>query len=513
MNKKIGTAFWLITVVAAFIVLLNLGAIPLLDPDEPVYAQTPKEMLQTNDFVSPRIYGDYWYDKPPLYYWLVVLSFKLFGISEFAARFPSALLSVLCALTVYYSGKQLFNERVGILGSLILITSIEYIYLGKAAVTDMTLTFFLTTCLLSFLQKRYYLFYICAGLATLTKGPIGLLFPGGIVFFYFLFTQNFAEIKKMNLVTGILLTILFGLPWYFVMYNIHGYAFTETFLGFHNITRFTSPEHPELGVWYYYIPVLMIGFFPWTSLLIQSVWNSLRNSREKAKILLFLNIWAIFIFLFFTASRTKLVSYILPLYPPLAIIVGWYIDRLWANSLKQKRHIVWALFTLVITSLFVIMMLWGGQAAPILQTNIVIMSATLELLMLLVVYFLWNKQIGLAFGTKIATMTIVSVLLFTMIFPILAPNFTSYHIAQTFKTHYDGKSDVYIAKFLRPGFSFYTDVYGSEITADNLSATVNHAGRAYFILSQTEYKRLSQSDRNKLRILSNSADKLLLLRE
>lgn len=513
MNKKVGTGFWLIVIIAAFIVLLNLGAIPLLDPDEPVYAETPKEMLQFNDFISPRIYGDYWYDKPPLYYWLVVLSFKLFGVNEFAARFPSALLSILCALTVYCSGKQLFNERVGILGSLVLITSIEYIYLGKAAVTDMTLTFFLTTCLLSFIQKRYYLFYICAGLATLTKGPIGLLFPGGIVFFYFLLTKKFAEIKKMHLLTGIILTALSGLPWYFMMYNIHGHTFTETFLGFHNITRFTSPEHPELGVWYYFIPVLMIGFFPWTALLIQAVWNSLINSREKTKILLFLNIWVIFIFLFFTISRTKLVSYILPLYPPLAIIVGWYIDHLWGGFPKQKRHISWALLTLVMTSLLVTLMLWGIQAAPILQTTIVILSSLLGLLMLLVAYFLWNKQIGLAFGTKIVTMTIVSVILFTIIFPVLAPNFTSYHIAQTFKTHYDGKSEVYVAKFLRPGFSFYTGVYGSEITADKLAAVVNTEGRAYFILSQTEYTLLSEQDRSKLIILSNSADKLLLLRE
>lgn len=142
MFKKLETGFWLVAIITLLIVFFNLGGIPLLDPDEPVYAETPKEMFSFNEFLSPRIYGEYWYDKPPMYYWLVAASYKLFGMNEFAARFPSAVLAVACTVLVYQSGRRLFNERAGVAGALVLATSIEFFYLGKAAVTDITLLFF-----------------------------------------------------------------------------------------------------------------------------------------------------------------------------------------------------------------------------------------------------------------------------------------------------------------------------------------------------------------------------------
>ncbi len=199
MSERSTTGTVLLVLLAAFIMFFNLGGIPLLDPDEPVYAETAKEMIATGDFVSPRIYGEYWYDKPPMYYWLVAAAFKLFGVSEFAARLPSAILAILCALYVYFAASRLFGVRAGLMGALVLATSLEYFYLGKAAVTDITLTFFLTVSQLAFVEKRYHLFYICAGLATVTKGPIGLLFPGAVVFLYMLFTRSFSLMREMKI--------------------------------------------------------------------------------------------------------------------------------------------------------------------------------------------------------------------------------------------------------------------------------------------------------------------------
>lgn len=191
----------------------------------------------------------------------------------------------------------------------------------------MTLLFTLTVCLLAFLAKKYYLFYIFAGLATVTKGPIGLIFPGTIVFLYFLTTGRWSQLRSMHLPLGLLLYVVVAVPWYGAMYMLHGMDFINTFLGFHNITRFTSPEHPEGVLWYYFIPVLIVGFFPWIAVLLQAVWSSLRNSGRDFSSLVFLNIWAVFIFIFFSISQTKLVSYILPMFPPIAMIVGWYIDH------------------------------------------------------------------------------------------------------------------------------------------------------------------------------------------
>lgn len=512
MFNKVGTSFWLVAIITILIVFFNLGGIPLLDPDEPVYAETPKEMFTFNEFVSPRIYGEYWYDKPPMYYWLVAASYKIFGVNEFAARFPSAALAVACTLVVYLSGRRLFNERAGMAGALVLATCIEYFYLGKAAVTDITLLFFLSVSLLSFIEKRYYTAYIFAGLATLTKGPIGLLFPGGIIFFYLLATRNWSQLKSMKLIPGLLIYVIVAVPWYVIMYNIHGSIFIDTFLGFHNITRFTSPEHPEGVLWYYYIPVLIVGFFPWTAIMLQSIWTSLTRSGSNFSVLLFLNIWALFIFIFFTISQTKLVSYILPMYPPLAMLAGWYIDYLWTAHAKRYSF-SWAISLSILVILFTGCMFLGLKAMPILQNGIYMISIIFILMALFVIYFIWNKQIGRAFGTQIIAMTLSSIVLFSMLFPLAAPTFATKNISQEFTIQYDGTSPVYIIKFLHPGFTFYTNVYGTELKiGDDLNQLIQENQRAYFVMRQVDYNLLTDQSRQLITILSTIDDKLLLLK-
>ncbi|HWR43623.1 glycosyltransferase family 39 protein [Sporomusa sp.] len=511
MLRRLDSSFWIVAVIALLIMFFNLGSIPLLDPDEPVYAETPKEMMSFNEFLSPRIYGEYWYDKPPLYYWLVAGAFQIFGISEFSARFPSALLGVAGVLALYWFGRDLFNKRAAMAGALVLATSIEYFYLGKAAVTDITLNFCLTLALLGFITKRYYVMYIFAGLATVAKGPVGFLFPGAVIFLYLAATGRFRLLKEMKIPTGIGLFAVTALPWYLFMYSVHGSAFIDTFLGFHNVTRFTSPEHPELVVWYYFIPVLILGFFPWTSMLLQSIWASITQSgHENSKVLLFLNIWAAFIFIFFSISQTKLVSYILPMYPPLALIVGWYIDRIWAS---RERRTAWPIILAVLSALLIAGMFTGLKLMPALSAGIMISTALFILMVLCTVLFIWRRQIGKAFFTQVIGMLLFSMVLVGMLFSGAAPYFTSKYIAQEFVANYDGRSPVYIVKFLHPGFTFYTNIYGSEIKAQELAAVVNSPGKAYIVIQQAEYKQLTEADRNKVKVMSESADRMILIKE
>lgn len=504
-------AYLLLAVVASIILFNNLGDIPLLDPDEPVYAETPKEMFAFSEFVSPRIFGEYWYDKPPMYYWLVAASYKLFGVGEFAARFPSALLGLVCILAVYSFSLRLFNQGTALASGLVLVTSIEYFYLGKAAVTDITLNLFLTLSLLSFITKRYYWFYFWAGLATLTKGPIGLVFPGTIVFLYLIATRQLTELKNMKIPAGVIIYFLVGIPWYLIMYKIHGNVFIDTFLGFHNITRFTSPEHPELVSWYYYIPVLILGLFPWTPIAAQAVWSSLRKSGPENKTLLFLNIWAFFIFIFFTVSQTKLVSYILPMYPPLAMIIGWYINYLCQN---RKRCLSWPFILIILVALLVAAMILGIKSIPDLKFGVSMISIILIIMAFAVAYFSSRKQFRSAFWTQVIAMILFSIVLIGILFPIAAPQFTSLYIAQEFSAKYDGTSPVYVIKFLRPGFAFYSNVYGEEVLdAKHLSQKLLETKRAYLIVREIDFKLLSDSDRQQVDILSKKADKMLLLKQ
>lgn len=511
MIRRIDSYFWLIAFIAATIMFFYLGAVPLLDPDEPVYAETPKEMIAFNDFLSPRIYGEYWYDKPPMYYWLVAGAFKIFGISEFSARFPTAFLGVAGVLALYLFGCELFNKRAALVGALVLATSVEYFYLAKAAVTDITLSFCLILALLSFLTKRYYLMYIFSGLATVTKGPVGLIFPGAIIFLYLCVTKRLHLLKEMKIPSGILLFSITALPWYLYMYNAHGSAFIETFLGFHNITRFTSPEHPELVVWYYYIPVLVLGFFPWTAILLQSAWASLTKSTQNDfSVLVFLNIWAAFIFVFFTISQTKLVSYILPMYPPLALIAGWYIDFIWAS---RQRSITWPAAFSVLSAVLVIGMFFGVKSLPDLTAGITVLAGIITVMVVCSLIFMWQKQLNRVFWTQVIGMMLFAMVLVGMLFPVAAPYFTSKYIGQEFSAQYDGKSPVYILKFLRPGFAYYTNIYGNELQKNDFVASINTPGRAYYVVQEEEYKLLPESERGKVKVIAASADRIVLLKE
>lgn len=505
--------FWLLLLLTVLTIFVNLGSMPLLDPDEPVYAETPKEMILYHDFISPQIYGQYWYDKPPVYYWLVVGAFKLFGVNEFAARFPSAILAVVGVLLVYVSVTELISKRAGLMSGLVLATSIEYFYLGKAAVTDITLTLFLTASLLFFLQKKYYLFYIFSALATLTKGPIGFLFPGAIIVIWMAITRRFGELKDMKIPMGIILFGIIALPWYGVMYQIHGTDFLNGFIGVNNITRFTTAEHAKTSGWYFFIPVLILGFFPWTALMVQSIRSSLKSKgTEMYHILLFLNIWAAFIFVFFSISSTKLITYILPVYPPLAILVGWYIDQLWQESRLKGKEFAWPILSTLFSILFVVGMALGVKMMPVITLGAVALSTLFVLMTLLLWYFLRKQDVLKAVWSQAVAMTIASVILITVIVPPISDGLSTRSIAQSFLANYDGSSPVYVIKFLHPGFTFYTNVYGKEINSDSeIRRVISAKERAFLIIRQPEYLGLSNSDQSNVTVLAQTDNKILLL--
>lgn len=277
--------------------LIFLWNVPLLDPDEPVYGETAKEMIAAGDWLSPRIYGDFWYDKPPLFYWLEAVSFSLLGVSTFSARLPSALIAAGTVLYVYGAAERLFSRRIAFTGAFILASSLEFIVIARAAVTDMTLTAALTAALFSFLEKRYAAAYIACGFALLAKGPIGFGFPAFIVGLWLLAQKRFTWklIMALRWYWGIPLACLVGLPWYAYMVSVHGQPFVDTFLGYHNLVRFTQPEHAGKDHWWLYFVVLTAGFFPWTGALAGALTRVRRFAADPKT--LYLMVWAGFIFL------------------------------------------------------------------------------------------------------------------------------------------------------------------------------------------------------------------------
>lgn len=514
MNKRYG----IILILGVLIIHLfwGIGSIPLLDPDEPVYAETAREMIEYNDYLSPRIFNEYWYDKPPMYYWLVAGAQHIFGDNEFSARFPSALFGGLTLVSMFLGVKKIFDRDVAYWSVVILGTSIEFFYLAKAAVTDMTLLFFMTSAILAFLNKRYFLLYVFMGLATLTKGPIGLVFPGAIIFLYMLITSKWNLLKEMKLQYGVLIYVLIAVPWYYLMYQAHGQIFVDTFFGFHNITRFTTAEHPTRVLWWYYIPVLFVGLFPWTGALFSSLKASITDSTSNdMKKLLFINVWWVFVFLFFSVAKTKLVSYIFPLFPPISILIAWNLSRL-NGAYQNNKNIGLAICEFSIFTLLSGVWFYLGHIMP----ELFVVTTVLGVLNLLlgigvVIAYIKFKDIKLVVNLHFAAGILTMLLVFSFILPSLEDRLSVKTVANYYLKQCNQTQNVYVDKFLRPGFMYYTHKPGVNFIpkTDELSTIINSDKKGYIIVRDLEIKKLNNQDQRKYKVFyEKDGIKILKLR-
>ena len=343
----------LLLILSGYLYFFQLDKIALTDPDETFYGQTAKEMFLKGEWLTPTLYGEPQFEKPIFFYWLIEISYKIFGINEFAVRFPCALFGFLGLVGIYLLGRLLFSNRTGIFSAVILATSLEYLILSIGCVTDMVLfTLLLFGVLLFFygqIRRKDYSYLLSSAafaLATLTKGPIGLLLPAFIIVLYLALTKNLAIFKKGFMLAGALIIFaIIAKPWYIIMYKIHAQDFLNVFFGFHNVTRFLTPEHKIGSQVYYNIPIVLGGFFPWSVFLPLGFWHMFKTIRLPAgkagnthdaicntnNTSIFLLLWFVFIFLFFTASSTKLPTYIFPCFLSLALITG----KLWDDFLNK----------------------------------------------------------------------------------------------------------------------------------------------------------------------------------
>lgn len=357
MNDK--KSIVLLILFSAALFFIGIYRMPLTDPDETFYAETAREMMNRGEWLTPYIFGKPQFEKPPLYYWLVIFGFKAFGVSESSARVASAVFGVIGVIGVYFLGKILLNRRCGFLSGVILATSVIYTVLSRACVTDIVLTVFILYAFLFFFYKRYLLSAVMLVLAVLTKGPIGLFLPFAIIGAYLLFAKELKKLKEIPFIRGALLFLAVALPWYFLMYKAHGKEFINVFFGFHNVMRFLEPEHKIGDVFYYYAPVALGGFFPWSVFLPLGIWQAFREKEGSIKKTnIFLALWILVIFLFFSFSRTKLPTYIFPLYPALALLVSRFLDVSINKDLTKKMKIAMVSFS----GLFFVI-LFGGLIA------------------------------------------------------------------------------------------------------------------------------------------------------
>ena len=315
------------------VLLFRLGAVPLVGPDEPRYARVAVEMKRSGDLVTPRLSGEPWLEKPALYYWLAAAAYSVLGENETAARLPSVAAALLFVGATAVVASRLYGAAAGLHAGFILGTALLPFAYGRAAAMDMLLAAMITASL-GFLGLRFLgiagrlsvpAAYAAVALATLAKGPIGVLLPGLVVVAYAAARRDARVLLRALSIPGIVIFLLIAAPWYVSVWLAQGQTFVEVFFLNHNLQRFTSTIHNHPGPFYYYAPLLIAGFFPWSGLLLPGLFG-LRPRQDRAD--LWLLLWFAMPFLFFSAAGSKLPGYILPCLPPLAIAMGRAADRL-----------------------------------------------------------------------------------------------------------------------------------------------------------------------------------------
>ncbi|MHB8471734.1 MAG: phospholipid carrier-dependent glycosyltransferase [Gammaproteobacteria bacterium] len=327
----------LISVLFILVFGFELGSRAIWSPDEGRYSEIPREMLVSGDFVTPHLDGVKYFEKPPLFYWLQAGAIKTFGLNTWALRLMPTLFTLLACLAVYGAGRRFYGRRAGLWSAAILASSFLFYVLGRVIILDMAVTTLMSAALLAFLvgvqtpdggRRRLYLwgFYILMALATLTKGLIGIILPGMVIFVWLALYNEWRLLKTLYIPSGLLLFLLVAAPWH-ILVSLRNPEFPYFyFVQQHFLRYFTQAEQRYQPDWFF-IPILLLGLYPWSAFLPQAIRRALPtwSQRGAHKDTVFLLLWAGLIFTFFSLSQSKLVPYILPVFPPLAILIGHYL--------------------------------------------------------------------------------------------------------------------------------------------------------------------------------------------
>lgn len=425
-----------------FIFFHNIGSYALMDVDETRYVSMARDMYNTKDFMTLYLNGEYFFEKPPLYFWVECLSFAFFNkVNEFTARFPVAMCGMLTSFLIYFAGRKQVSREYGVVASLVLATCFEYVILAKFAILDIVVaacvgfsimcgfkTFF---CAEENKKFFWWFFYIFSGLAVMAKGLPGFVAPFGTMFIACLLTKKVKEgFKPQYFGIGIILFLLFVLPWHMIMLKMHDPMFYEEYIIKHHLERFlNSNEIDRAQPFWFYIVTLFWGLIPWIFSVIAVIIAKLREFNFKKlkdikvnidfdrftnpQKFLFLN-WVAFLFimLFFSSSKTKLITYILPAYVFAAPIIGF----IWYNYIKageRKTAInlsvyIWGGFCIVaaITAMFTQYFLPAQLYADILPAKWLCIFIVLFSGIFSILFALKDKRGGVFFTYVIFTLLV-----------------------------------------------------------------------------------------------------------
>ena len=320
----------------------NLDVRKLQHPDEGRYAEIAREMYASGDWVTPRLNGLKYFEKPPLQYWLTAASFRAFELDEWTARLPGAIAGFLTVLFVGYVGSIIASPAAGVYGAVALAGCVWPFGIAHMVTLDALLTFWLTLALGSFLLAQHWhrapalsrrwmlLAWAATAGGVMTKGLIALVIPFATLVIHSLVTRDRTPWARLHPVGGLVVLLLLAAPW-FVVVSTRNPEFARFFFIHEHFERFLTTGHRRTGAWWYFLPMLALGMLPWTSVFL---WRLRHGWRDAAAApgdfawARFCLVWCAFILVFFSVSGSKLPSYILPIFPAAALALGWQLARM-----------------------------------------------------------------------------------------------------------------------------------------------------------------------------------------
>lgn len=332
-----------------------LGVRPLNNPDEGRYTEIPREMALSGDYVTPRLNGVKYFEKPPLAYWLSALTFEVATVNEWSARFWCASFALLGGLLTYAAGRALYGREAGLFSAAVLSLSLLYYALSRMILTDLIVAVLIAAALFSFvlgvrepagLRRRLLCwgFWASMALATLAKGLIGVVLPCGVVAVWVIALNRWRRLRPGYWWSGPALFLAIAAPWHILAARANG-DFLYFYFVHEHFVRFTMQVHGRYQPWWFFVPVVLAGLFPWSVFGPQALKHSLVGGwrgRRREPEAWFLVLWVVIIVAFFSKSQSKLIPYVLPVFPAAAVLIGRYLAARWRDgATRGVRNGLW----------------------------------------------------------------------------------------------------------------------------------------------------------------------------
>ena len=490
---------------SAIIVIFHNTGGSLADWDESIYAEVSKEILIYRDWITLHWNYSLWFHKPPLYMWLTAIMYKIFGVNEFSARFWSAIFGTGGIVITYFLGKELYNKYVGLISSMILLTTPQYLNYSRMGMLDVPVTFFISLSILFFWlglknNKYFILSGISVGFAIMTKGVVGLL-PFFIVLLFLFLTTNLSPLKNKNLLKGFSASIAVAAPWHISQLILHGKKFFDNYFMYHVIKRSEQAIEGHIGTDFYYFDILKRGFHPYSVFILFAVlYNAKTAFEEKKKEDILILSWIGVVLGVFTLAQSKLSWYIIPIYPALSISVAQFFYKF-----IEKRD------GLIFGGMFIGFVLWISSFFIIIPIHSKLIGGVIICIILFLIdeMIRHQKLLNNVIIKKSISILLVGVLLISTIHLPLVLNYNPNIkvVAQNMKIVSTPNDTFYLYTISSPAPLFYSDRKVSGINDENRLKQIFNDTKTVFVLIKTgEVARIEET----YKIISKAGNIMLI---